>query len=308
METGRDVAHRCPNNPLITLEDLPFRAGDILNAGVVRFGGEILLLVTVESLEGQCAIYLARSANGQKFHFERRPFLSAATDGAERQYESYGIRDTRVTAFDGWYYITYLGDGEHGHTLHLARTADFQSVEKLGLIAEPDTKSGALLARKIDGRFALLSRPSQGDSIWLSYSSDLVFWGDMRVVLTPRGGYWDTSRVGSAGPPVEIDEGFLLIYYGEKHTSAGPLVRLGAAILDPADPSRVTARSNIPILSPRERYERIGDVGNVVFSSGYLLEDGVLKIYYGASDSCICLGTVSVDEVLTACRDSKREF
>ena len=152
----------------------------------------------------------------------------------------------------------------------------------------------------------MLERPSAGDSIWISYSDDLIHWGSSKVVITPRGGYWESNRVGAAVPPIEIEQGWLLIYYGEKDTSAGPLLRLGAAILDGGDPSCVLGRSNIPILAPRERYERIGDVGNIVFSCGALLEEaGQLKVYYGASDSCICLGIATVDEVVQICWENR---
>jgi predicted GH43/DUF377 family glycosyl hydrolase len=154
----------------------------------------------------------------------------------------------------------------------------------------------------------MLERPSSGVSIWLSFSYDLIHWGSSTVVLTPRSGYWDSHRVGAAGPPIEIEQGWLLIYYGEKDTSSGPLIRLGAAILDKSDPSRVIGRSNIPILAPREKYERIGDVGNIVFSCGSLLDEtGQIKLYYGASDSCICLGVTTLDEIINICRDSQEQ-
>ena len=132
--------------------------------------------------------------------------------------------------------------------------------------------------------------------------------GGWQVLIRPRGGYWDTTRIGAAAPPIAIEQGWLLIYYGQKHTSAGPLVRLGAAILDRDDPSKVIARSNIPILAPREQYERIGDVGNVIFSCGAILEDdGRVNLYYGASDSCICLGQAAVDEIVQACMNNGRQ-
>jgi len=86
------------------------------------------------------------------------------------------------------------------------------------------------------------------------------------------------------------------------------LLRLGAAILSRDDPSHVLARSNIPILAPRERYERIGDVGNVVFSCGVLLEStGEVKVYYGASDSCVCLGIGTLDDIVRICRPGHGE-
>jgi beta-1,4-mannooligosaccharide/beta-1,4-mannosyl-N-acetylglucosamine phosphorylase len=114
-------------------------------------------------------------------------------------------------------------------------------------------------------------------------------------------GYWDCDRVGTACPPLAIDQGWLLIYYGEKHTSAGPLLRLGAAILDRDDPSRVLARSNIPILSPRERYERIGDVGNAVFAcSAIVEEDQEVQLCYGAADTSICAATCPLQALIQA--------
>jgi predicted GH43/DUF377 family glycosyl hydrolase len=88
-----------------------------------------------------------------------------------------------------------------------------------------------------------------------------------------------------------------------KAASGGPIYRLGAAVLDGSDPAKVRCRTAIPILSPKEYYERVGDVDNVVFSCGAILEeDGEsLKIYYGASDTCICLGTANVNSLMQFC-------
>jgi predicted GH43/DUF377 family glycosyl hydrolase len=305
---GCDVIQRCPCNPLVLLGDLPFRCSDIWNAGVTRFGDEYLLLITVETLEGRYAIYLARSLDGRDFTVDGDPLMAPVETGPEADYESYGVRDPRITPMGGWYYVAYVAHGDYGLRLGLAKTKDFTSVERIAYVSQVDVKNGALFPRKIGGKYVLLKRPNPGSSIWLSYSDDLVFWGSSTVVMTPRGGYWDSHLIGAAAPPIELDEGWLLIYYGERSTSAGPLVRLGAAILDRDDPSRVVARSNIPILTPREKYERIGDVPNVVFSCGALLEDGLVKLYYGASDSCICLGTATPEEIVRTCFESEREY
>ena len=306
---GRDIIRRWMDNPLIALEDLPIRSSGIWNAGIIRYEGEYILLITVETLEGRYCIYQARSRDGKHFHVHEQPFMTPrSADDSFGRYESFGIRDPRITPLDGTYYITYVAVGHHGLRLGLARTDDFVTVEPMGFISEVDYKNPILLPRKIGGRYALLQRPNEGASIWLSYSDDLVFWGGSTVVMTPRGGYWDADIIGAAAPPIEIDEGWLLIYYGEKRTSAGPLVRLGAAILDAADPARVIARSNIPILAPRERYERVGDVPNVVFSCGALLEDdGRVSVYYGASDSCICLGRTELSEIVRICREGESD-
>jgi len=308
LVSHRDVIARCPRNPLIRLEDVPFRCSDIRNAAVVSHAGEHLLLVTVELLEGRCAVFRARRNGGGRFAVDPRPFMAPDDDGPGRAYESTGIGDPRVTRLDGTYYIVYVAEGDHGQRLGLARTADFETVERLGYVSQVDVKNGVLFPRRIGGKYMLLQRPQQGWRIWLAGSEDLTFWHCEAVVMTPRGGFWDPDRIGAAAPPIEIDEGWLLIYYGERSTSAGPLVRLGAAILDRDDPSRVLARSNIPILSPRERYERIGDVPNVVFSCGALLEGDTVHLYYGASDSCICRGEAPLEAVVRTCFDSERGF
>ena len=182
----------------------------------------------------------------------------------------------------------------------------FNSVDFISYASQVDVKNGVLFPNKINGRFAMLKRPT-GGGIWISYSDDLTFWGDDKPVMTPRGGYWDASRIGAAAVPIETEKGWLLVYYGTKDTSAGPLVRLGAALLDKADPSKVKVRTCVPIISPRERYERIGDIPNMIFSCGAILRDGELWVYYGASDSCICLGTVELSELKEFC-DSKMIF
>ena len=298
-----DIVQRCPGNPLVSLHDLPFRASDIWNAGVTEFDGGVLLLLTVETLQGRHQIYRAVSADGRNFIVDAEPFMAPLSDGRAGAYESLGVREPRITALDGVYYLTYVAEGDHGLRLGLAKTLDFRSVERLGYISQVDVKGGALFPTKINGRYAVLKRPRPGASIWLSYSDDLEFWGDDAAVMTPRGGYWDSTRIGVGMAPVQIDEGWLVVYYGEKSTSAGPLVRLGAAVLDRDDPSRVLARSNIPILSPREKYERIGNVPDVVFSCGGLLRDGQVHVYYGASDSCMCRGMAEVDEIINVCRE-----
>jgi len=307
-QTSRDIVIRSRKNPLVSLGDLPFRAGDIWNAAVVRFEGKYLMLLTVEELEGHYSIYRADSDNGEEFTVTAEPFMMRQQSSPDAMYESVGVRDPRITPLNGDYFITYVADGDHGLRIALARTRDFRSVERLGYLTQVDVKNGVMFPRKIGGKYALLKRPDAGSSIWLSYSEDLEFWGDCTAVMTPRGGFWDSTRIGASAPPIEIAEGWLLIYYGEKGTNAGPLVRLGAAVLDRDDPSRVLARSNVPILAPREKYERIGDVPNVVFSTGILLDNGTVNVYYGASDSCICLGTTQLEVIVRTCFDSGREF
>lgn len=298
----RDIVHRYEGNPIIEIEDLKFRCSDIRNAGTAVVNGETLLLVSVEGLTGVQSVHRARVGHLGRYVVEEEPFLGPDAMSKYGEHASGGVTDARITYMDGVYYIMFLAYGDHGFRLGLARTADFRKVEHLGLISEPDTKAGALFPRKIKGRYARLERPREGQSIWVSYSDDLKYWGGWKPVLSPRGGHWDSSRLGTACPPIEIEQGWLLIYYGTRVTSAGPIYRLGAAILEHDSPARVVGRANIAILAPRERYERIGDVPNVVFCTGSVIgEDGSLRLYYGGSNSCICIGDTTLDEVVSIC-------
>ena len=302
-----NVLERWAGNPIVTLGDLPFPASDIHNAGAVKLGDEYVLLITVENLRGDCSIYRARSRDGRHFELDSQAALSASPDGPFAPYETHGLRDARITHFDGVYYIIYLAQSRLGVRLALAETHDFDTIRRVALISEPDTKSGALFPRKIGGRFMRLERPREGGNIWASYSEDLIHWGGWRIVMTPRHGYWDYHRVGAAVPPIETDCGWLVFYYGVKEMPGGPLFRLGAAFLDLEDPTQVLGRTNVPLLAPHEPYERIGDLGNLVFSCGAVMSDdgSQVELYYGAADSCICLGMIAMDELERLCSRAK---
>lgn len=299
--TGRDITHRWEGNPIISIEDLSFRVSDIHNCGVVKLpNDQTVMLLTVESLMGSTMLYKAVSQDGINFSVDPHAFMEPTHKGHRGKYESFGVRDARITAMDGKYYIAYVADSELGFRVGIAVTHDFNSVDFIGYATQPDAKNGVLFPCKFDGRFALLKRPA-GGAIWVSFSEDLQYWGDEKPVFTPRPGYWDANRVGISTVPILIDQGWLVIYYGAKETSAGPLLRLGAAVLDSNDPSKVIARSNIPILSPREKYERIGDIPNIVFSCGAVKTGNDLNIYYGGSNSCICLGSTNIPDLVDFC-------
>ena len=135
--------------------------------------------------------------------------------------------------------------------------------------------------------------------MWVSYSKNLVDWGKSEILMTPRQGMWDSYRIGASVPPIRTEHGWLEIYHGVKKTAAGPIYRIGTVMLDLEKPHKVIARSNQPILSPRANYERIGDVGNVTFACGAVVEDsGEIKVYYGAADTCICVATANFDDLV----------
>jgi predicted GH43/DUF377 family glycosyl hydrolase len=256
-------------------------------------------------MRGKSFFTLARSENGFQFVVDEKPFMEPSKEEPFAFGENLGIEDARITPLDGFYYITYTAHSIAGSRLALARTKDFKNVERVGFVTEPENRSGALMPAQFDGRYALLTRPLVGDSgnLWISYSKDLRYWGDADVVMATRGGFWDSHRIGVGSPPMLTDQGWLLVYYGTKANSAGMIYRIGVALLDKADPSKLINRSDIPILSPREYYERVGDVDNMVFTTGAILDERLnnLMIYYGAATNAICLGWAKMDMLLERC-------
>ncbi len=302
---GRDVIHRWEGNPIVTLDDIPFPCNTVFNAAATKLGGEYLLLIRVEDQRGRSIFAVARSEDGYRFVVDPEPVMTPADTDPFATYEACGIEDPRITFMDDVYYVMYTAYSHYGPRLALAKTTDFTHFERIALISEPVNKDGALFPKKINGQYVRFDRPNIGSSgnIWISYSDDLIHWGRSEVALTTRPDHWDRARIGASAPPIETDRGWLEIYHGVKETAAGPIYRLGVAMLDLENPAKVLGRAAIPILSPREHYERIGDIGNVVFSCGAILEEDSqeVKMYYGAADTCICIGTAKLDALCARC-------
>ena len=305
----QDLLERYEGNPLITAADIPFTCNTVFNGSTVKVGNKYYILLRVEGQHGYSVFALGHSRNGYDFKIDRLPVMVPAQDGPMEKYESSGVEDPRITVIDGTIYIVYTAYSGYGPAMALATTKDFVNFERHGLISEPGNKDGLLFPRKVGGRYVRFDRPIGNDvgRVWVSFSNDLHYWGDSHVVISPRSGYWDTYRVGASCVPIETDAGWLEIYHGVKMTSGGPIYRAGVVLLDLEDPSRVIARSNVPILSPRMAYERVGDVNNVVFPSAAIVEDdGEVKVYYGAADTAICVATTTLPKLLALVERSGR--
>ncbi|MFN0155977.1 MAG: glycosidase [Gaiella sp.] len=304
MPRRRETLIRYDGNPILTADGWPYHVTAVFNPGAVRFEGETLLLVRVEDRTGRSHLCVARSADGLT-GWTIEPERSLLPD-FESEAERYGIEDPRITHCGDEYHIAYTGYSTGGPLVCLAMTTDFRSFEKLGVIMTPEDKDASLVPCPFDGRWALIHRPvattpRQTADIWLSWSPDLRHWGDHQVLLPARsGGWWDAHKVGLNAPPLETDAGWLLLYHGVRATAAGSIYRMGLALLDLHDPSRVLARSSEWLFGPDAPYERAGDVSQVVFSCGWvLLEDGdTVRMYYGAADTSVCVATASLSELM----------
>jgi predicted GH43/DUF377 family glycosyl hydrolase len=115
-----------------------------------------------------------------------------------------------------------------------------------------------------------------------------------------RHAYWDCHRVGLACQPVETEHGWLLFYHGVRNTTAGAIYRMGLALMDLDEPWKMIRRSDEWIFGPMELYERIGDVGGVVFPSGitFSKEEDYMNLYYGAADCTVAVATAKFTDVI----------
>lgn len=303
--TGRgELLLRYEGNPVLTASDWPSTVNAVLNPGVCHLDDETVLLVRVEDRTGISHLCPARSADGlTDWVIEPRHSLRPAlTSEAER----FGIEDPRITRCGDEHLIVYTGYSGSGPLVCLASTRDFRTYVRRGVLMPPEDKNAALFPRQFDGRWALIHRPvattpRHTADIWLSWSPDLRHWGDHAILLGAReGAWWDAHKVGLCAPPLLTREGWLLLYHGVHLTAAGSIYRLGLALLDAERPERVLARSSEWIFGPDAPYERTGDVGQVVFSCGWLLlgDGDTLRIYYGAADTSVCVATASLAALL----------
>jgi predicted GH43/DUF377 family glycosyl hydrolase len=282
----------------------------VFNAGIIKQAGTYLMLNRVEDLSGSSCLWLARSDDGVHFRPDATPALLAAQDERFGPVERYGVEDPRLTMIEGRCYVTYVGYSAFDPLTLLAYTDDFVHFHRVAPITLPENKDVALFSERIGGRYVRLDRPltqtSRRGDIWLSFSPDLVHWGDPHPVMAARPGKWDSYKIGAGTPPIRTDRGWLLIYHGVRMTSSGALYRLGAALLDLKEPWKVVGRANDAILSPGSPEDFMGNVGNVVFTCGALLEeDGELRVYYGAADQVMCLASAPIDDILALCLQEK---
>ncbi|MEE8520678.1 MAG: glycosidase [Gemmatimonadota bacterium] len=298
-----ELLTRHPDNPIITAADLPYSANSVFNPGATMRDGETILLMRVEDRRGLSHLTVARSSDGVAgWRIDTVPTFVGEPDSHPE--EIWGIEDPRVTFVDEeqrWI-VAYTAYSRGGPLVSLAATEDFETFERLGAILSPENKDAALFPVRFDGRWALVHRPVSdgfGANMWISFSPDLKHWGDHRLLLEARaGGWWDAGKIGLSPPPLKTDQGWLILYHSVRPTASGSIYRLGLALLDLEDPRRVLKRSSEWLFSPSETYERVGDVGNVVFPCGWTLVDDEIRVYYGAADMSIALATGRLSELL----------
>ncbi len=304
------IVKRYEGNPILTPADIPYQVETVHNAAVTRHAGRYVMLFRAHRATGRSILGLADSDDGFHFTARREPFMVPSLDGVFGEYEAFGVEDPRICEIDGEYLISYSAYSKHGVRIGLAKTRDFAALERVALITQADLRNVVLFPDKFNGRYARLDRPHSEISpwsIWISYSPDLVHWGDSRVVMKPVQYHWDEMKIGPGATPIRTPRGWLHIYHGVFPTMDGSVYRLGVALHDLADPGKVLGVCDRWILQPEAPWEVTGYVHNVVFTCGAVPEpDGTVKIYWGGADRVMCVGTAVLDELIDLCLSDSR--
>lgn len=317
---------RVSDRPLLTPADIPPLRPDladvssVFNPGAAVWRGRELLLLRVQT-RGRTTVILPA---------ERLPGGGIEVIGPPIDFEGIAeldpapahVYDPRLTVIDDMIYATLAADFPEGCRLLTARSDDFTRWRIVGTGAgEEDLRNGVLFPQLFDGHYLRLQRPNRsvregapptGSTITLARSRDLSAWTEIATVMEARPRRWD-EWVGSGPPPVKTREGWLHIYHGvATHFTAANIYQAGVVLLDLDDPSRVLHRGAFNILEPRTAWERAGQVPNVVFPTGMVIEsvdaegfaapDSVVRVYYGAADTVVGLAKTTVAKLLADAR------
>ncbi|MCW4030028.1 MAG: glycosidase [Candidatus Bathyarchaeota archaeon] len=292
---------RYSGNPILTpLVEHPWESREVFNPAVVYLNGKVHILYRAMGNDGISRIGYATSRDGYKID-ER---LSEPVYFPRAQSERDGCEDPRLSEVEGNLIMAYTALRNYSHlqvyqiALTTISTNDFLARKwnwTHSRLPFPNirNKDAVIFPEKVKGRYVMLHRIEP--DICIGYSYDMKHWCDIKSIMMPKPKGWDNWKIGVAGPPIKINEGWLLIYHGidvDRHYS------LGVALLDKDKPDRVIYRSKEHLIAPKEDYERFGKVPNVVFSCGNVIIGNEFFLYYGGADSVVCVATMPLDDLL----------
>lgn len=263
---------------------------------VTKIGGKKNKVLNLTSLSH---LRIARSVDGIHFTVDETPAIWPISEE-----ESWGMEDPRITKIRDVYYINYTSVTENGPATSLISTKDFVNYERHGIIFAPENKDVTIFPEKIGDMYVAFNRPVPcgigSPEMWVAKSPDLIHWGEQKHfcgLSKEDEDRWDNGRIGGGAVPFKTEKGWVKIYHAADKNDR---YCLGAFLLDPEDPSKVLAKTAVPILEPEEDYEKKGFFGNVVFTCGCLHQGDMVMIYYGAADDKICRADIRLSDIFEA--------
>jgi 4-O-beta-D-mannosyl-D-glucose phosphorylase len=287
------------------------------NSGAIKLNGKYLLVVRVEGADRKSFFAVAESPNGvDHFEFWTRPISMPETSEPDTN-----VYDMRLVQHeDGWIYGLFCTErkdpnarpGDESSAVaqcSIARTRDLVKWERLPDLKTPSAQQRNVVLHPefVDGKYAFYTRPQ--DSFIEAGKGGGIGWGladsiehaviEEEFIVDAKQYHTINEVKNGQGPaPIKTDKGWLHLAHGVRNTAAGLRYVLYMFVTDLADPTKVIRKPAGYFIAP-EGEERIGDVSNVVFGNGWILdEDGTVFIYYGSSDTRMHVATSTVDRLL----------
>ena len=317
---------RFEKNPILTRNDIPeiqpslVDVSSVFNPGAIKYKNKYILLLRVQNRGRETYILKAESSNGYDFTVSDKVVEFKGIESVKDKI--YHIYDARISEIDGTYYIMFAMDMDGCCQLGTAITHNFEEYEFLGMASNEDIRNGVIFPEKVNGKFLRYDRPNKvqlsggptsGSTICLSESDDLITWRSVAPVISGRFHYWDET-IGSGPPPVKTREGWLHIYHGVAgHFGSSSIYQAGVILTELDNPAKLIARSRYNILEPRELYELTGQVPNVCFPSGMIVEqydpegyaipESKVLVYYGAADTVVGLAETTIERLINQAKN-----
>ncbi len=285
--------------PILSPRGDGFEARGVFNPAVTMVGARMAMLYRAQDAQGISRLGYASSADGVTFVRDPAPVLSP-----DSPYErGGGVEDPRLVRIGTTYYLTYTAYNGRDAQLALATSRDLHHWERKGVILPANqgrwnvhwTKSGAILTERVAGRywmFYMADARDRPDQTGIAFSDNLLTWTEAldHPILERRPGKFDSRVVEPGPPPIMTKDGVLLLYNGADDRL---VYRTGWALFDARDPTRLIARSDEPLFEPDTPWEREGQVPNVVFVEGLIVQPDRWLVYYGAADTRVGVAAVA---------------
>ena len=165
MAYNDPIVKRYNKNPILTKEDVPYPVATVHNAGVVKHNDRYIMLFRAHRHNGRSIIGRADSEDGFSFTVHPKPFLTPATDNTFAEYEEFGVEDLRICPVEDNYLLTYSAYSRYGVRIALAKTKDFNRIERIALITQADLRNVVIFPVKFGGRYARLDRPQEDNEL-----------------------------------------------------------------------------------------------------------------------------------------------
>ncbi|NBV77299.1 hypothetical protein EBR66_04010 [bacterium] len=301
---------RAHENPILSPnKEHEWESRLVFNPGAIKIGESFFLLYRAMSSDNTSVIGLAESTDGIHFRRDTEPCYVPRADFELKKGSptgNSGCEDARVSEIEGRIYITYTAyNGVQAPQVAVSSITidDFVSKEwsrwSMPVLATPngvDEKDACIVPKKFGSDYLFMHRIS--GRICADRIPDLSFSHPVNRcfdIMSARRGTWESEKVGIAGVPIETKKGWLMIYHA---VSVSKEYALGIALLDKDDPTTVLARAVEPVMVAETGYEKNGEIPNVVFCNGSIVDGDSLYVYYGGADSVIGVATTSLSRLL----------